>query len=128
VLLLVGFPLRTTSTHQLERQTFGPGGFREGGVLRASTLYRSLCRAGCVLPPLIHSGPLFHYNGAMYRERKGGGVESRQAWGIGIGAFVGAVLGGIMGPAAFGPGVGLYVGIALGAAIGAGLGGILARR
>jgi hypothetical protein len=83
---------------------------------------------GRMYSPLSCSGPLFHYNGAMYRERKGGRVESRQAWGIGMGAFVGAVLGGIMGPAAFGPGVGLYVGIALGAAIGAGLGGTLARR
>ncbi len=43
------------------------------------------------------------------REEGGAHMESRQAWGIGIGAFVGAVLGGLVGGVAFGPGV-VYVG------------------
>jgi hypothetical protein len=73
-------------------------------------------------------GFLPHYNGTIYRERKGGHVESRQGWGIVIGAFVGALLGGVLGRIAFGPGVGLYVGIVLGAAIGGILSGAGGRR
>jgi hypothetical protein len=71
---------------------------------------------------------LLYYNGIIYRKRKGVHVESRQAWGIGIGAFVGAVLGGVIFSVAGGTGIVFYVGIALGAAIGAGLGGVLVQR
>jgi len=40
-------------------------------------------------------------------------VKSRQAWDVGIGAFVGAVLGDISGRLTMGPQFGLYVGVAL---------------
>ncbi len=36
-------------------------------------------------------------------------MEPRQAWGIGIGAFVGAVLGGLVGRVALGPGLGFML-------------------
>ena len=83
-------------------------------------------RAGYTPPS--HSGPPFHYNGTIYRERRGVLVESKQAWDIGIGALVGAVLGGILGRLSMGPGFGLYVGIALGAVVGVFLGAALSRR
>jgi outer membrane lipoprotein SlyB len=55
-------------------------------------------------------------------------VESKQAWDVGIGALVGAVLVGIMGRLTMGPEFGLYAGIALGAVVGVFLGTALSRR
>jgi zinc transporter ZupT len=50
-----------------------------------------------------------------------------RTWGIGIGAFTGAVLGGIIGYVVLGSGVGIYIDIILGAVAGASLAGASLR-
>ncbi len=88
-------------------------------------LGRRLKRAGVLIEA---TASLIHYNSAVYRERKGGRMESRQLIGVGIGALVGAVLGLVIGRMAFDSEIAGYVGIALGVAIGVALWGAWARR
>ncbi len=95
------------------------------GVHDRAPAFIMLCRAGCTPPS--HSGPPFHYNGAIYRERKGGRMESRQLIGTALGCFLGAVLGMVIARMTVGPGIGAYVGIGLGVAVGVALGRALAR-
>jgi len=85
----------------------------------------SLCEQG-----RDHIAPDYaiHYNGVIYRGRKGSWrmESSRQLIGIAIGAALGAVLGAVLFDyLALGPGA---LGAGIGAALGALLGGVLGRQ